>query len=128
MTPLDLTKLQSVAPEQYEQLKFSLNPSARLLTSTYPIQQIWQVNQDNNEEDQTVSLDQGDVQLLVIRPTTEIKIEVLSAGEFALLRSLADNTNFATACEQALETQADFDVTLGFQKHVMQGTLVDFSF
>lgn len=129
--PLDLQKLQTVAPEQYEQLKFRLHPSAHLIASEYPLLKIWQAHRADYEGEKSFDLNpnQDSVCLLIIRREDYgLGIEALEAGEFALLQALTDNIDFATACEQALQAQPDFDVAQGFQKQVMQGTLVDFSF
>ena len=126
--PLDLTALAQIPQERHEELKFQLHPASRLLSSDYPILQIWQVNQDDYCGDQTVNLDQGGVDLLVIRRANlDIQMQILEAGEFTLLQTLATGHSFGDACEQALATQPDFDVPASFQKHVVQYTLVDFS-
>jgi hypothetical protein len=126
--PLDIIRLQSVDPARYEQLMFRLHPSARLLTSRYPVQQIWQVSQAEFTGDQSVDINSGGVLMLLIRSKPDVEMQTLIPAEFAFLQALADNAGFATACEKALETQPDFDVTGCFQKHVLQETLVDFSF
>jgi hypothetical protein len=126
--PLDLVALAEVPPERQGELHFILNPASRLLASEYPILRIWQVNQADYEGDQTVALDAGEDRLLVIRNTRlDVEIQPLEAGEFTLLLALAEACDFATACERALQVQTDYDVPAGFRRHVIQGTLVDFS-
>ena len=124
--PLDLAALGAAPQDRYEELKFKLHPASRLVASDYPVLHIWRVNQKNYSGDQTVDLSEGGVKLLVIRRDFDIQIQTLEAAEYALLYALAGNHNFATACEQALAMQADYDVASGFRKHVVQGTLVDF--
>ncbi|MFO1351468.1 MAG: DNA-binding domain-containing protein [Gammaproteobacteria bacterium] len=125
---LDFAALAQVAPERYEELRFRLHPTARLLVSPYPILRIWQVNQPNYADDPSVDLNQGGVKLLLIRRALEVELEPLADGEFALLQALSEPLNFGVACERALESQADFDVTASFQRHALAGTLVDFYF
>lgn len=124
--PLDLARLAQVAPEQYENLKFTLHPSARLLASDYPVLRIWEISQKDFQGEQTVNLDSGGDKLLVIRHDLNTQQQRLAEGEFVLLKNLAANVDFARACELALETQADFDVSANFQQHVRHGTIVDF--
>ena len=126
--PLDAQALSQVPPECYGVLKFQLHPSASLITSPYPVHKIWQVNQSDYDGDQIVDLDQGGDKLLVVRCDLNVTIEPLAGGEYQLLQALHVGQDFATACEQALELQPDFDLTASLQQHVLQRTLVAFSF
>jgi hypothetical protein len=120
--------LAVVPPECYGELRFTLNSASQLLASDYPILRIWQVNQADYEGDQTVDLDTGGSKLLLLRNSAlDVEIQPLAEGEFALLQALAEGCNCTGACEQALAVQADFDVPASFQRHLLQGTLVDFS-
>ena len=126
--PLDRVTLRRLPEEHYGELVFRLHPASRLVTSDYPILRIWQVNQEDYSGEQTVDLAAGGVRLLVIRrDNLDIAIQELEAGEFALLQAFATGYNLATACEQALNVQADFDLAIPFGKHIAQGTLVDFA-
>ncbi|MCP5423950.1 MAG: putative DNA-binding domain-containing protein [Gammaproteobacteria bacterium] len=125
---LDTVALSRVPQERYGELRFILNPASRLLSSTFPILRIWQVNQEGYHGDQSVDLNAGGVELLVIRQRNmDVEIQNLSAGDCALLRALRDGQDFATACEQAMTAQPDFDIPAGFRRHVAQGALVGFS-
>ena len=124
--PLDLAALSKIPEESHNSLTFQLHPASRLLKSDYPVLTIWQVNQPDYTGDDTVDLNTGGCKLLMIRRHFDIELQVLTDGEFALLQALAYGSDFATACEQALAIQADFDVVSHFQKHVIGRTLVDF--
>ncbi|HYQ91310.1 MAG TPA: DNA-binding domain-containing protein [Candidatus Competibacteraceae bacterium] len=125
---LDLAALAVIPPERHGELKFTLHPAARLLASSFPILRIWQVNQADFAGDPTVDLTEGGIRLLLLRrENLEIELQALPPGEFALLQALAEQQDFATACERALVVQADLDLPTLFSRHVRQGTLVDFS-
>ena len=64
---MELGALGQVAPDQYEQLVFQLNPASRLMRSRFPVSEIWRVNQDGYGGDPVVDLDAGGVNLLMIR-------------------------------------------------------------
>jgi hypothetical protein len=126
---LDVGALAKVPTDCYGELRFVLHPASRLLSSAYPILGIWQINQEDYEGDQTIHLDEGGDRLLILRtPQLDVEIQRLAEGEFALLQALAIGHNFAAACELALEAQPDLDVPTCFRHHVMQGTLVHFSY
>lgn len=125
--PLDLAALARVPAERRGELRFRLHPAARLLASAFPILQIWRVNQDEYSGDPTVDLDQGGVELLVLRrENLDIEFQPLEDGEFSLLHTLAGNGDFATACERALTVQPTLDLPACFRRHVLQGALVAF--
>jgi hypothetical protein len=97
-----------------------------LLASAYPVRRIWEVNQPGYDGEQVVDLSTGGNKLLVFRNATlDVEMQSLREGEFTLLQTLADGQDFATACEQALTREPDFDVPGNFRHHIVQGTLVD---
>lgn len=70
-----------------------LPPHTRLLHSSYPVHRIWQVNQPEWRGDDTVSLDEGEVRLLIMRrsddaapPRYELLLQPLGEADFAALR------------------------------------------
>jgi hypothetical protein len=124
--PLHLAALAAVDPASYGDLRFRLHPATRLVPSQYPILRIWQVNQEGFDGDALVDLAEGGVRVLVSRPRLDVELQPVDEAEFTLLRELAADRTFAQACEAALEVQTDFDLSASLQRHVLQGTLVDF--
>ena len=126
-SPLDLATLAQVPAERQGELQFQLHPAARLLESAFPILRIWQVNQDAYTGDSAVDLSEGGVKLLIIRrENLEIEFCALEDGEFELLRALAGNGDFASACERAMAVQPALDLPACFRRHVLRGVLVTF--
>lgn len=126
-TPLAVARLVEVAEDDYPALRFALHPSARLLESAYPILRIVQVNQEDYRGDAGVDLNEGGDALLVIRRGTDIGIERLGRGEYALLSALADGACLADATAKACAAETDFDLSACLRHHVAAGSLVDFS-
>ncbi len=126
--PLKQEALTAVPAECYGELKFTLHPASRLLSSDYPILRIWQVNQPDYQGDDTVDLTEGGARLLVIRRDITVEIQPLSKGEFALLQTLAAGKTFELACNAALTAEPDFDLTGSLRRHVQNATLVDLHF
>ncbi|MFO1423313.1 MAG: DNA-binding domain-containing protein [Candidatus Competibacteraceae bacterium] len=125
--PLDVAALARVPAERQGDLRFELHPATRLLESAFPILRIWRVNQDDHDGDSTVDLSEGGVKLLIVRrQNLEIEFEPLEDGEFALLRALAGDCDFVTACERAMTEQPTLDLPACVQRHVSQGVLVAF--
>jgi hypothetical protein len=76
--------------------RLALHPSARLMTSPYPVSRIWEVNRrDARIEKLKIP---GDAEyLLVIRPSATVEVRRISAGAFAVLRALADGQTVRSA-------------------------------
>jgi Uncharacterized protein conserved in bacteria len=126
--PLDLFELSSVPPDRYSDLRFELHPASRLVASDYPILRIWQVNQPDYVGDATVDLSEGGVNLLVIRRSLKIERETLSAGEYVLLKALAEGRIIGYASAYALDVEPALDLPACLRRHVARHTLVGFSF
>lgn len=126
-TPLSLSRLTQIAPEDGDSVTFILHPACRLIASSYPIHRIWQANQLGG--DGVVDLgnvEKGGVRLLVRRRGFAVGLEALTRGEFALFSLLASGQRFARACDHVLQSEPEFDVAAFLQRHVMNATLVDF--
>jgi hypothetical protein len=121
--PLDIARLASLPAEQHGRLRFLLHPSARLITSPYPILRIWQADQTGGEEQ--IDLAAGPDRLLVIRHTLEVEIDTLGAGEFVFLSALTQGASLEAAIAQALAAEPTFDAAQSLRDHVVHGTLVD---
>lgn len=124
---LSLEALARVAPNDYARIRFRLHPSARLGASPYPVLRIWEVNQPDYRGEDTVDLNEGGQQVLVIRRNLSVEIESLSAADFTLLSSCRDGLNVEAAAETVLAEHADFDFPGALRRHVSAATIVAFS-
>ena len=122
---IDLGRLQSVAPEEYGNLRFKLHPAARLMKSNFPVHRVWQVNQPDYSGEVTVDLSEGGEALLVMRRDFVVEVAAVSPGEFAILTAFSQGVAFGSAIELALAAEPDFDAGAFLQKHALNSTLVD---
>ena len=123
---LDLSRLQSVAAEDYPRLRFVLNPAARLLRSDYPIRRIWQVNLPDYQGDQRVDLAEGGEDLLVMRRNFVMEVEAIATADAAALTAFQRNEMLGQALDVALAIDADFDVSSFLQRYVLNETIAEF--
>jgi len=121
----DLARLGAVPAEQHETLRFTLHPSAHLLASDYPVVRIFEINQEGYNGDASVNLNEGGVQVLIIRRELTVTVEPLAAGEAGLLTALAVNQTLGAAVQAAHAAQPDFDLTATLTDHLRRGTLVN---
>jgi hypothetical protein len=92
--PLDLSALGRLDATDYNRLGFKLHPSARFLSSDYPIAQIWESNQFDNPTDKLIDLQQGGCKLLIYRPEFDVEIVTLSHAEYQCLLALSARATF----------------------------------
>ena len=123
---LDLSRLQSVAAEDYPRLRFALNPAARLLRSDYPIRRIWQVNLPDYQGDQRVDLAEGGENLLVMRRNFVMEVEAIATADSAALTAFQRNEMLGQALDVTLAIDADFDCGSFLQRYVLNETIAEF--
>ncbi|MGW8246818.1 MAG: HvfC/BufC N-terminal domain-containing protein [Acidiferrobacterales bacterium] len=124
---LDATNLQQL-PEQHQgELHFTLHPAVQLLKSDYPVDRIWQVNQEGFKGDDKVSLDEGGVCIAVIRPQLEVLVQAIPCAEWEFLTALDKGSTLDQAVEAAGCIDQAFDLATVLQSRVSDNTLVNAS-
>lgn len=106
--PLDLSKLETISPDDYDHLKLSLLPACKLLKSDFPLIDIIELGL--NESDRIIPLDAGGVYLMLYRPEFSIKTLILTSAEFAFFEAVADDQTLTTALEKANSVDHDFSL------------------
>lgn len=102
---LDPQRLAALAPEALEDARFTLHPSAALIASRYPLEQIRQTAL--REDAPALQLTAGQPEhLLVYRPFVEVLVAALDPPAFLLLRQLQQELTLSEAwrhVQEALE-------------------------
>ena len=128
---LPLTKLANVSSEQQGGIIFKLQPSLGLLSSNYPIDQIWQGNQlKNSEQDDdgiTVELKEECREFVIWRSSGfDMNIERITiASGLAFLKDLQRGYSFAAIAAQEYSSPVEVLLPYFFQSGLIVGfTLV----
>lgn len=95
--PLVAEDLAVLPAEELAEHSLRPHPSTRFVTSTYPIQQIWDMHQDGADPDQGVDLDDGGDALLIVRPHADVAIHSLPPNAFVFASRLADGATIGEA-------------------------------
>ncbi len=106
----DFETFSLLSEEQQSTVVFCLPCSAHLLSSAYPTDRIWEVNQPEYNGGLEVDLDDGGVQLLVWRQGFVQRIDRLSDDEFLLLEKLRQRKPFSQACSELLAIYPELDI------------------
>jgi hypothetical protein len=123
--PLDPQVLRSIAPADYVRLHFALHPAARLVSSVYPVLDIWHANQADSAASGTIDLASGHTRVLVHRGAQGVGFHVLSAPECALMGALAQNYCLGAAVDAALKDDAAFDLGSTLRRFVVLGAFTN---
>lgn len=111
------------------QLTFLVTPSLSLISSTFPIDKIWHLNQENTSPDREVEFtDEQDNNTFIVLFRQQLKTVVLpiTAGDFALLNAFDNGETFEKAIMVACAKQADFSIDDSLKKFIELGIISGF--
>lgn len=105
---LELDSLANISDSRYAELRFSLSPAHRVVSSRYPVLAIWRSNQADCPADR-IDLNSGGEQVLVVRNRGDIELHPISGAFAAFVLALGDGTPLGDACELATAESRQFD-------------------
>ena len=108
--PISLEALSSIAPEKIIGLRFELHPAVRFISSAYPINEIWRVNQPEFETVPFVNLNSGGCSILIARPEYAVHHETLSSAAYGFAQELADGKSLGEALEHVSVEYPTFEL------------------
>lgn len=112
---LGAADLAGIAAERLPSVSIALPEGANLIRSRYPIDRIWAASQPGASAD-TVDLEAGRADLLVLRRADDAAFIVLDAGEAAFVAALAEAASLEIAAERALSAEPSFDLSAAFAR------------
>ncbi|MAB12864.1 DNA-binding domain-containing protein [Parvibaculum sp.] len=110
--PVDPGALQ--AGDDPSGLCLRFHPSAALLSSSWPVFQIWRSNREDAEV-MPIDLDTGPDFLMVFRSGGEVRIASLDLGMHAFCEKFAAGAALGDAAEAAAAVDTDFDLVAAFR-------------
>jgi hypothetical protein len=124
--PLPVEALAAVPPEKAADLALRLQPSVSYFASGWPIDTIWQANQQTDVP--TVDLARGGTCIEIRRAGDAVVWRQLDPGAFAFRRALADGLVLATAAATAIAADPAFDLAAALDRVFAEGLAVGFCF
>ena len=124
--PVDPTQLLELPAHYLVRVVLVLDPSLSLLRSPWPVDVVWQANQEDGT-DEHVDLDAGGVRLEVRRAAGVVGMRRLAPGDFALRTALAGGRTLGAAVAAALAGDPQCDVTAALRDLFEQRIAVAFS-
>jgi hypothetical protein len=126
-TPLDPAELGNLAPHEVAQLTLQFDPSVTLLDSPWPIDQIWRVNQADEEVYAPVDLNEGGVSLEIRRWDNDVGFRRLDPAISTFRSTLAAGHALARAAEAALVASQEFDCVAALHELLTDGVVIGFT-
>jgi hypothetical protein len=102
------------------EVRFVAHPAARIVTSDYPIVDLWRANQPEVDPGRC-SFESAAQSALITRPQLRVEVCPLSAAQAAFGRSLLAGEDVVAAFERASQTDECFDVTAAFRELLVAG-------
>jgi hypothetical protein len=119
-----LTELQNLKEHELPSVKFCPESSAHLLSSPYPVQKIWQVNQADYHGDISVNLNEGGVNLVIWRNADlGMRIDELSDDEITFISAILNNASLGDIAELTFSQGLDVIV----QRCIQTGLITSFN-
>lgn len=126
--PIPPGTLRGLTPHQVPQLTFVFHPSCRIVTSRFPVHDIWRAHQDPNPSFEAVDLSVGPVLLFVLRDADcDVVWRQLSPAGSCFIRSLRAGQRLGPAYDDSRQRSADFDPIVLLSDLIRIGALVDAS-
>jgi hypothetical protein len=128
LPPLDMARFTALEPRHYADLRFRMQPSARLIDSPFPLLAIWQTNfgaADPVEHDR-IDLAAGADRLLLVRTLNQVRIHRLEEDEYALLGGFRSREALGSIIEALSNLYPAFDPGASLQKWLALQVIVDF--
>jgi hypothetical protein len=123
----DWSGLNELSPELLGDVRFHLHPAVHLMSSSFPVMQIWSANQSEASSPAEIRLDAGAEWILLRRPHAQVEMELLAPGEYAWLAALFDGRSLAAAVDAAFCVMETFELAPCLQRHIGQSTFIGYS-
>jgi hypothetical protein len=124
-SPLSIAALAAVRPEEAARLVLCLQPSVSYFASRWPIDAIWQANQQN--EVPTVDLASDGACIEIRRAGDTVAWRQLEPGLFAFRAALADGLALGSAVVAATMKDPAFDLATALERIFAEGLIVGFA-
>jgi hypothetical protein len=117
---LTAAELSTIPVERLPSMSVELAPGTTVVSSTYPLDLIWQASQPNALEG-SVDLTCGPCRLLVLRRPQDAGFVTLSSAEAAFLASTVRGASLEEAAGLGFEADAAFDLAASFARLLALG-------
>ena len=124
--PIDASTLRHVPITDYPCLTLRLDPSLRLLRTSWAVQKIWAAHQETGEPD-LIDLGSDGARLIVRRREDGVEVESADRAIFAFVAVLRSGRPLIKAGAAALAADPFFDMAMTLRRFLAENAFVGFS-
>ncbi len=121
--PFDIKILEMISPLQYEHLHFMLHPASHVMQFHYPLLRI--IDLCKGEVNEHIDVNEGGIQLLIIRRDLEIMLVPLTLADYTFLTAIQTGSSLLASLEAALQIDANFNLEEKLPAWIHDKTIVD---
>lgn len=125
--PLSAAEIANVDPQRFPGAGFALHPSLQVVSSDWPVLDIWETN-SNDAEVRPVDLSAGGDDVAVLRPDLKVELHRLAPGWRDMLVRLQAGASVGTAYEPATEAGAAIDLAAFLRWLIAAGAITEVVF
>jgi hypothetical protein len=125
--PLGSAALAGVSPDDVPRLVLATEPSASWLRSPWPVDRIWEANQDGADPATTVALDAGPAALEIRRREAAVGCRRLAEPALAFRQAIGRGATLERAADAALGLDPAFDLTAAIRALFDEALLTGFT-
>lgn len=126
MPTLNFDALKEARLTNADNIIFHLPKSASLLQSAYPILSIWKANQEDSNNDEEISLDEGQDQLIIYKKASRLCVDKLDNDQWTFL-NIINNAPFTTVCKTLETHYPNMNIISLLPQAIEQGWIESFS-
>jgi hypothetical protein len=119
--------LGEVPPNAIGRLVLRLDPAAAWLRSPWPVDRIWQANQDGADPGASVDLAAGETRLEIRRRGEVVAFRGLATAEFLFRAALGQGSALETAADAALDAEPGFELAAAIRALTDEALVAGFS-
>lgn len=105
----DFKSFAAVQVEKQSELCFYLAENAVLFESTFPVDKIWAIHQEDPNDEETVDLSLGGSRLLILRDNYDLRLDKLSEIEWQCLKAMKTGVSLPRLRTLIPEWAPEFD-------------------
>ncbi len=124
--PINPAQLASIPAEEWEDLRVTFQPSVSLLSSTWPVLDIW-LKRHERAERVNIDLENRPQHVLIGRRELQVRCEFLDSLQFHLIKGLLNGQTLGEVCGELadlVEDETEIPITDWFQRWVRDQMIV----
>jgi len=123
-TGFDLGLISKMDPERFDDLIFKFLPNMQLMSSVFPILDIWLANQEGAQKSEDIDLDSGPCYLVIFRKAQVVEIMTLDLANYTFFEFLGSGETLSCAAEKVTTKYPGFNLQAAMN-NIVQNSMIE---